>query len=102
MIDMDQVSEFLTELDEPIILSLIGDETPENIAKLFQKLGTNDQADILAMFSDEKAQSVLDLFNAEKQEEVEEIMSYPVDSAGSIMTINVFTLHQNTLAHEAI
>ena len=54
------------------------------------------------MFSDKKAQSVLDLFNAEKQEEVEEIMSYPVDSAGSIMTINVFTLHQNTLAHEAI
>ena len=102
MIDMDQVSEFLTELDEPIILSLLGDETPENIAKLFQKLGTNDQADILAMFSDKKAQSVLDLFNAEKQEEVEEIMSYPVDSAGSIMTINVFTLHQNTLAHEAI
>ena len=102
MIETEQVSEFLTELDEPIILSLIGDEPPEKIAKLFQKLGVNDQADILALFPDEKTQSVLDLLNAEKQEEVEEIMSYPVDSAGSIMTINIFTLHQNTLAHEAI
>jgi magnesium transporter len=102
MMDMEQVSEFLSELDEPIILNLIGDESPEKIAKLFQKLGVNDQADILALFSDEKTQSVLDLLNAEKQEEVEEIMSYPVDSAASIMTTDVFTLHQNIIAYEAI
>ncbi len=102
MMDTEQVSEFLTELDEPIILNLIGDEPPEKIAKLFQKLGVNDQADILALFSDEKTQSVLDLLNAEKQEEVEEIMSYPVDSAASIMTTDIFTLHQNTVAYEAI
>ena len=57
MIDTEHVSEFLTELDEPIILNLIGDEPPEKIAKLFQKLGVNDQADILALFSDEKTQS---------------------------------------------
>ena len=34
MMDMEQVSEFLSELDEPIILNLIGDEPPEKIAKL--------------------------------------------------------------------
>ena len=65
MMDMEQVSEFLSELDEPIILNLIGDEPPEKIAKLFQKLGVNDQADILALFSDEKTQSILDLLNTE-------------------------------------
>ncbi|SVB74303.1 uncharacterized protein METZ01_LOCUS227157, partial [marine metagenome] len=102
MMDMEQVSEFLSELDEPIILNLIGDEPPEKIAKLFQKLGVNDQVDILALFSDEKTQSILDLLNTEKQEEVEEIMSYPVDSAASIMTTDVFTLHQNIIAYEAI
>jgi magnesium transporter len=102
IMDTEQVSDFLAELDEPIILSLIGKDPPEKIAQLFQKLGANDQADILELFSEEKAQSVLDLLNVEKQEEVEEIMSYPVDSAGSIMTTDVFTLHQNTLAHEAI
>ena len=102
MMDMEQVSEFLSELDEPIIFNLIGDESPEKIAKLFQKLGVNNQVDILALFSDEKTQSILDLLNTEKQEEVEEIMSYPVDSAASIMTTDVFTLHQNIIAYEAI
>ena len=102
MMDMEQVSEFLSELDEPIILNLIGDEPPEKIAQLFQKLSVNDQADILEIFSEEKSQSVLDLLNAEKQEEVEELMSYPVDSAASIMTTDVFTLHQNIIAYEAI
>jgi len=102
IMEIDQVSDFLAELDEPIILNLMGEYPPEKIAKLFQKLGTNDQADILELFSEEKAQSVLDLLNEEKQEEVEEIMSYPEDSAGSIMTTDIFTLHQNTTAQEAI
>ena len=102
IVELEQVSDFLIELDESIILKLIGEDPPEKIAKLFQKLGTNNQADILELFSEEKAQSVLDLLNTEKQEEVEEIMSYPEDSAGSIMTTDVFTLHENTLAHEAI
>ena len=102
MMDMEHMSEFLSELDEPIVFNLIGDEPPEKIAKLFQKLGVNDQVDILALFSDEKTQSILDLLNTEKQEEVEEIMSYPVDSAASIMTTDVFTLHQNIIAYEAI
>ena len=70
MMDMEQVSEFLSELDEPIILNLIGDEPPEKIAKLFQKLSVNDQADILALFSEEKTQSILDLLNSEKQRSV--------------------------------
>jgi len=102
IMDLEYVADFLDELDEPIILNLMGDEPPEIIAKLFQRLSANDQAGILAIFPDEKAQSVLDLLNSEKQEEVEEIMSYPEDSAGSIMTTDVFTLHQNTFAHEAI
>ena len=102
LIGLEQVSDFLGELDESIILKLIGQDSPERIAKLFQNLGTNNQADILELFSEEKAQSVLELLNSEKQEEVEEIMSYPEDSAGSIMTTDIFTLYEKTLAREAI
>ena len=39
---------------------------------------------------------------SEEQEELEEIMGYPEDSAGSLMYTDVFTLHENTIAKDAI
>ena len=49
-----------------------------------------------------QSQAILDLLKSEEQEEVEEIMGYPEDSAGTLMYTDVFTLHENTLAKEAI
>ena len=38
---------------------------------------------------DEKAQSIIELLNAEEQEEIAEIMGYPDDSAGTLMNTEV-------------
>ena len=38
----------------------------------------------------------------EEQEEIEEIMAYPQDSAGSMMATDVFTLYQNTTCGDAL
>ena len=46
--------------------------------------------------------SILELLQKEDKKEVEEIMSYPEDSAGSMMSTDVFTLHKNTIARDAI
>ena len=35
-------------------------------------------------------------------EELEEILAYPEDSAGSLMYTDVFTLHEETTARDAI
>ena len=89
----DQTGEFLGELDESIIKRLIEDETPEHIA---------EKTSILSVLDEESSQAILDLLKSEEQEELEEIMGYPEDSAGSLMYTDVFTLHENTLAKEAI
>ena len=46
--------------------------------------------------------SILELLQKEEKKEVEEIMGYPEDSAGSMMSTDVFTLHKNTIARNAI
>ena len=51
---------------------------------------------------DEKAQSIIELLNTEKQEEIAEIMGYPDDSAGTLMNTEVFTLHESITAGDAI
>ncbi len=96
------ILEFLIELDDTIIEKLLNTENSEHIAKLIQNASTNDQSYILGALENEQAQSVIDLLNTEEQEEIEEIMAYPEDSAGSMMATDTFTLHQNTTCGDAL
>ena len=92
----------LEELDEALIESMLIDESSTNISKMFIHLDTNDQAAIISMFPEEKQKEILEKIEVEDLEDVEEIMSYPDDSAGSIMTKETFTLNQNTTIKESI
>ncbi len=92
----------LEELDEALIESVLIDESSTNISKMFIYLDTNDQAAIISMFPEEKQKEILEKIEVEDLEDVEEIMSYPDDSAGSIMTKETFTLNQNTTIKESI
>ena len=102
MIEKEHTAEFLTELDEVILVKILENEDPGRIATIFYKLGSNDQAEILNLLSEPMTNSILELLQKEDKKEVEEIMSYPEDSAGSMMSTDVFTLHKNTIARDAI
>ena len=54
------------------------------------------------MFAEKRQSEILIAIEADDKEEVEEIMSYPDDSAGSIMTKETFTLNQNTTVKQSI
>ncbi len=94
--------EFLVELDDTIIAKLLDIENPERIAKLIQSGSTNDQSYILGALNHLQAQSIIDLLKKEEQEEIEEIMGYPDDSAGSMMATDIFTLYQDTTCKNAL
>lgn len=102
MVDDGQAVEFLVELDDTLIANLLENETPEHIATVIQQSSANDQSFILSTLEDEQAQSVIELLKTEEQEEIEELMGYPEDSAGAMMTTNVFTLYQNTTCRDAL
>ena len=98
----EQTLEFLTELDDTLIEKLLNNENPERIAGLIHNASTNDQSYILGTLKSGQSQSVIDLLKTEKQEEIEEIMGYPKDSAGMMMATDVFTLYQNTSCGDAL
>ena len=102
MVEDGQAMEFLVELDDTLIANLLENESPERIATVIQESSANDQSFILSTLEDEQAQSVIDLLKTEEQEEIEELMGYPEDSAGAMMTTNVFTLYQNTTCRDAL
>ena len=94
--------EFLIELDDTLIEKILNVENVERIANLIQRASTNDQSYILGSLKEEQAQSVIDLLNKEEQEEIEEIMGYPQDSAGSMMATDIFTLYQDITCGDAL
>ncbi|MCS5653166.1 MAG: magnesium transporter [Candidatus Marinimicrobia bacterium] len=102
MRDDEHTAEFLTELDEALVKDLLQKESAERIASIIEKAPANDQSDILGALSVERSQSVIDLLKQEEQEELAEIMGYPEDSAGAMMTTDVFTLHGGTTSGNAI
>ncbi len=102
MEENEHTAEFLVELDDTLLANLLENESPERIAHVIQQASANDQSYILGTLEDEQAQSVIELLKAEEQEEIEELMGYPEDSAGAMMTTDVFTLYQDTSCQDAL
>ena len=92
----------LEELDESLIEKVLQNENSKTISKNFRYLDTNDQATIIGMFPQHKQNEILTMIEIDDKEEVEELLSYPDDSAGSIMTKETFTLNQNITVKESI
>lgn len=97
-----ETAEFLSELDESILAELLEEETPDRIAAIIREDSSNIRAHILGVIGEERAGAVLELLKAEEQQELEEILAYPKDSAGALMDTEVFTLPSKTLAKDAI
>ena len=98
----EKTVEFLNELDEAITIRIVENETPSRIAEILEEASSNEQAYLMGIVEETYAASVIDFFKAEEQEELEEMMAYPEDSAGILMYTDVFTLHEETRAKEAI
>ena len=76
------VGEFLTELDESIVQTLLEPLEAEQVSVLLEEVSSDDRADILNLLPEEKANSVLKAFDREESEELEELMAYAPDTAG--------------------
>jgi magnesium transporter len=98
----ETVGEFLPELDESIVGALLEPLDASAVVILLEEVSADDRADILNLLPEEKANSVLKAFDSEESEELEELMSYAPDTAGGIMSVDPFSLSENTTAAEAV
>ena len=73
------------------LLDYLENETPERLAEILQEASSNEQAYLMGIVDEQFANSVIELLQIEEQEELEEMMAYPEDSAG-ILCILTFSL----------
>ncbi|MEC4725613.1 magnesium transporter [Shewanella sp. D64] len=92
LIDQDQTGEILDELGEDLKDSFIKQMSPERVAKAAARMDTDDLAYILRSLPDSVFKQVLQTMSSQDRTRVEQALSYPEDTAGSIMNTDTVTL----------
>lgn len=92
----------LSELDGESIQQVLADLLHSDVAWLLKDLGPDDVAYILGFLPEERSKEILALMKSEDSTEVEDILKYPKDTAGGIMTTEFFSLPEDATAQEAI
>lgn len=92
LIDQEHTGEILDELGEELKDSLISQMSPERVAKAAKSMDTDDLAYILRSLPDSVFNEVLQSMSTQDRVRVEQALSYPDDTAGSIMNTDTVTL----------
>ncbi|MEE2828787.1 MAG: magnesium transporter [Myxococcota bacterium] len=76
--------------------------TVSELSPVFVHLASDDAADILPSLPEELREGILEALEDEEQEGIEELMQFAEDSAGGIMSTDLFSVDQELTARETI
>ncbi|UCD34267.1 MAG: magnesium transporter [Nitrospiraceae bacterium] len=79
------------------------EKVPEStFRKIGNRLDSQKATSILLRFSVEMRRKFLDLLDEKQKREIQELLNYPEDSAGRIMSINFIAFHGDTKVRDAV
>lgn len=102
ILDTETASEVIIELDENLREMILNDIDASKITDIVDELEVDDATDIVAELPDNIAEHVLDNIDREYSEDVKELLKYPEDSAGGIMSSDYIAINEMATVKEAI
>ncbi len=102
VLDTETAGEVLTELDENLRERILKNIDKEKITDIVDELETDDATDIVSELPEQVAEHVLENIDKEDSEDVKELLKYPEDSAGGIMTSDFVFVHETATVKDAI
>lgn len=98
----DLVGDFLSELEESIMLTLVESLTPKFLADVISDMPSDDAADLIEALPDDFASDIRKHMEKEDREEVDELLQYHPESAGGLMSPDFMHLDEELSVGEAI
>jgi flagellar motility protein MotE (MotC chaperone) len=92
----------LEEIETEHQLRLLERMDRERAADILEEMGPDEAADLLSELPEAHAQELLGLMEREESQEVQELLAYPEDSAGGLMTTDYLLIGQDRTAAEAL
>ena len=100
--DLELAAEALTDLGLERGIALLTALSGRETSRLLQELETDDRAAFVSALPEELANQVLDTMRLEESVQVQGLLRYEKETAGRIMTPNVFALQEDISVSEAI
>ncbi len=102
-LDPKMAANILSEIDEEIRPLLLQNEEPENVADIIEQMDTDDAADILGDLSVSKAEAIIqEIDDKETQDEINELLEHKEDTAGGLMSTEVFEISPESTRSEVM
>lgn len=99
---VSQRADILTECDTHIVRELLEPLSSEEVARLVMETDSDDARYLLEALPEERAAEVVELMGTSESKAIEEVLAYPPDSAGSIMTDSYVALSEDLTVEESI
>jgi len=101
-LDDEAAADVFEEMEPETQVDLIEDLDPERAADILEEMSPDDAADLVQDLSDETRQEILALMERDEAEELGELLAYPEDTAGGIMTTEFVTIPATVTCAQAI
>ncbi len=101
-LDDEAVADVIEEMEPDTQVEVLEDLAPERAADILEEMSPDDAADLVADLSDESRVEILALMESDEKAEVQELLAYPEDVAGGIMTTEFVAVPAHLSAAETI
>lgn len=101
-LDVETAAEALAEVEPEMQASIVADLSEERAADILEEMAPDEAADLLQDLPEERREELVDLMEKDEAQDVEELLTYPEDSAGGIMTTDFVALPADLSAGQAI
>src|SRR5204862_517711 len=101
-LDIETAAETLSEIEPEMQASIVADLDEERAADILEEMDPDEATDLLQDLPEERREELIDLMQKEEAQDVEELLTYPEDSAGGIMTSDFLALPAEMTAAQAI
>jgi magnesium transporter len=101
-LDHDRAADVLEEMDTEAKSSILDQLSVEKAADVLEKMPADEVADILDDLEEERAEELLQEMDKEASAEVRELMEYPENQVGSLMSTDYISFKEHMTAQQTI
>jgi CBS domain-containing protein/sporulation protein YlmC with PRC-barrel domain len=101
-LDVETAAEALGEVEPEMQAAIVGDLDEERAADILEEMDPDEAVDLLQDLPEQRREELIELMDEEEGADVEELLAYPEDSAGGIMTTDYVALPRHLTTAQAI
>jgi Mg/Co/Ni transporter MgtE len=101
-LDEEKAADVLEELEDPVRIHFIENLPVNKAADVLEKMPADEAADIIDELEEERAEQLLREMDLESSQEVRELLEYPDNSVGSIMTTDILSFRPDLTVEDVI